>query len=153
MARRPPDFNTSALDVLSVKSVKRRVNPGQAPERYIDLNPNWWREAGGRNIQIYYDGNRQFSLKFECISPVRPLSGESDNTDEPLEIMISGGMYYLWNVLSMSGSAQNTTIWQAEAKIAEARFNKARNYYQMGTPRKTMRTPFISIRNRWDNFA
>jgi len=153
LARRPVDFNTTTLDVLSLKGLKRRINRGQYPERYIDLNPNWWRETGGRNIQIYYDGNDQYALKFECISPVRPLSGETDNTDEPLEIMIAGGMYYLWNVLSMSGSAQNVTIWQAEAKIAEARFNKARNYYQMGTPRKTMRTPFISIRNRWDNFS
>ncbi len=129
------------------------MNPGMFPERYIDLNPNWWREAGGKTVQIYYDGQNQYALRFELIAPIRPLVGEADNSEEPLEIMISGGMYYLWNLLSMSGSAQNVTIWQAQSKISEARFHKARNYYQMGTPRKTMRTPFVAVRSRWDTFT
>jgi hypothetical protein len=149
LARKNPAFNTTSLDVLSLKTIKRRVNPGQFPERYVDLNPNWWREAGGTSVNIYARPSANYSLRFECIAPVRPLSGESDTNEEPLEVMISGGMWYLWNLLSMSGSSQNVTIWQAEAKIAEARFNKARNYYQMGTPRHTMRRPFIQISRWW----
>jgi hypothetical protein len=149
LARRNPSFNTTALDVLSLKTVKRRVNPGQYPERYVDLNPNWWREAGGTTVMLYIRPSANYSLRFECISPIRPLAGETDVSDEPLEIMVSGGMWYLWTQLSMSGSAQNVTVWQAMAKVAEARFNKARNYYQMGTPRHTMRRPFIQVSRWW----
>ena len=148
-ARKAPAFNTTSLDVLALKGIKRRVNPGATPERYVDLNPNWWRGAGGTTVNLYIRPVASYQLRFECIAPVRALAAETDTNEEPMEVMISGGMYYLWNVLSMSGSAQNVTIWQAEAKIASERFNKARNYYQMELPRHTMRRPFIQIQHPW----
>lgn len=154
LARTTPLFNTTSLtsDVLSLKGIKRRVNPGQYPQRYLDLNPNWWREVGGTTIKVEHRPLGQYALRFECMSPVRAITGESDTTDEPLEILIAGSMEYLWNLLAMSGSSQNTTIWQAESKIASERFRKARNLYQMPGPRKTMRRPFIQTnRAWWDN--
>lgn len=154
LARAIPLFNTTNLvsDVLSLKSIKRRINPGQYPQRYIDLNPNWWREAGGTIVKIEQRPIGSFALRFECMSPIRALSGETDTTEEPLEILISGGMEYLWNLLATSGSSQNTTIWQAESKIASARFAKARNLYQMPGPRKTMRRPFIQVSRWWGSW-
>lgn len=151
LARRVPLFNTTNLssDVLSLKSIKRRVNPGQFPQRYIDLNPNWWREVGGTTVKLENRPMGSYALRFECMSPVRAITGETDTTEEPLEILIAGSMEYLWNLLAMSGSSQNTTIWQAESKIASERFKKARNLYQMPGPRKTMRRPFIQISRWW----
>jgi hypothetical protein len=129
--------------------VRRRVNPGQYPERLLDLNPQWWREVGGTTIKLENRPMASANLRFECMAPLRAITGESDTTEEPLELMIAGGMLYLWNQLAMSGSAQNVTIWQAESKIADTRFTKARNLYQMPGPRKTMRRPFIQISRWW----
>lgn len=153
LGRAVPAFNTTNLssDVLSLKTVKRRVNPGQYPERLIDLNPNWWREAGGTIIKFEGRPSANYNFRFECMSPVRAITGESDSTNEPIELMIAGGQLYLWNLLAMTGSSQNTTIWQAMAKIADARFTKARNLYQMPGPRKTMRRPFIQVRGWWQD--
>jgi hypothetical protein len=150
LSRTVPAFNTSGLDLsgLSLKSLKRRTNPGQSPQRYVDLNPNWWREIGGNQIQVYFEQNDQFHLRFECMAPVRALTGESDSTEEPLELMIAGSMMYLWNSAAMTSSSQNVQVWTAEAKAADVRFTKARNLYQIPGPRKTMRRPFIHI-SRW----
>lgn len=149
VARVIPAFNTTGLDMggLSLKTIRRRTNPGQYPERYLDLNPQWWREVGGTTVKLESKSSGT-ALRFECMAPVRMLSGESDATEEPLELMIAGGMLYLWNLQSMTGSSQNTTIWQAESKMAENRFTKARNLYQMPGPRKTMRRPYIFVA-RW----
>lgn len=149
IARAVPAFNTTGLDMsgLSLKTMRRRTNPGQYPEQYIDMNPQWWREVGGTTVKVETKGAGT-ALRFECMAPVRMLTGESDATEEPLELMIAGGMLYLWNLQSMNGSSQNVTIWQAESKMAEARFTKARNLYQMPGPRKTMRRPYIYIA-RW----
>ena len=148
--RTTPVFNTTAIDLggLSVKTIKRRLNPGQYPERYIDMNPNWWREQGGTSIEVKNHQGGNYALRFDCMAPVRTLVGEADATEEPLELLIAGGMYYLWNLMAMTGSSQNVTIWTTEAKIAEIKFTKARNLYQMPGPRKTMRVPFISV-GRW----
>lgn len=148
---RVPAFNSTNTDLggLSLKTIRRRVNPGQYPEQYIDLNPQWWREVGGTTIKLNNIPSGRFALRFECMAPVRAITGESDSTEEPLELMIAGGMLYLWNAIAMTGSSQNVTIWTAEAKIAEAKFTKARNLYQMPGPRKTMRRPFISVQRWW----
>lgn len=148
LSRRVPLFNTTGLDLggLSLKTVRRRVNPGGYPEKYLDLNPQWWREMGGTTIKLEASVPNT-NLRFECMLPLRALSGESDTAEEPLELMIAGGMLYLWNQLAMSGSAQNVVIWQAEAKIADNRFTKARNLYQQPGPRKTMRRPFIEVQS------
>lgn len=145
-----PGFNTTGLDLggLSLKTIRRRTNPGQYPERYADMNPQWWREVGGTVVKVENQQNNQFSLRFECMAPVRAITGEADGTEEPLELMIAGGMLYLWNLMAMTGSSQNVTIWTQEAKIADVKFTKARNLYQMPGPRKTMRRPFISVQ-RW----
>lgn len=150
LARAVPAFNTTGLDLngLSLKTVRRRLNPGQYPEAYLDLNPQWWREVGGTVIKVNMTPSASYALRFECMAPVRTITGESDSTEEPLELIIAGGMLYLWNALGMTGSSQNVVIWTAEAKIAEAKFAKARNLYQMPGPRKTMRRPFISVQ-RW----
>ena len=150
MARKVPLFNTTGLDLsgLSLKSLKRRINPGQYPEAYTDLNPQWWRETGGTQIEVFYHQDDKYAVRFECMAPVRALTGESDATEEPLEVMIAGSMLYLWNLMGMNASSQNTQIWIQEAKIAEARYAKARNLYNMPGPRKTMRRPFIHV-NRW----
>lgn len=145
-----PSFNTTGLDMggLSLKTIRRRLNPGQYPEAYVDLNPQWWREVGGTIVKLNMQPSDSYALRFECMAPVRAITGENDSTEEPLELMIAGGMLYLWNVMAMTGSSQNVTIWTAEAKIAEAKFTKARNLYQMPGPRKSMRRPFISVQ-RW----
>lgn len=148
--RTVPAFNTTGLDMggLSVKTIRRRINPGQYPEKYIDMNPQYWRETGGTIVKIENPQYANFSLRFECMAPVRVITGETDSTEEPVELLIAGGMYYLWNLMAMTGSSQNVTIWTAEAKIAETKFAKARNLYQMPGPRKTTRRPFISV-GRW----
>lgn len=151
-SRTVPPFNTTTLDLggLSLKNVKRRTNPGQYPESYIELSPQYWREVGGTTIKLSIKPSNSFALRFECMAPVRTITGENDPTEEPLELLIAGGMYYLWNLQAMTGSSQNTQIWTAEAKIAELKFTKARNLYQMPGPRKTMRRPFISVgRGGW----
>lgn len=150
LSRTVPTFNTTTLDQsgISLKSLRRRTNPGQYPEQYVDLNPNWWREIGGNNLEVYFHQNEMFALRFECIAPVRAITGESDNTEDPLEIMISGAMLYLWNTAAMTASSQNVQIWTAEAKAADARYTKARNLYNMPGPRRTMRRPFIHV-SRW----
>jgi hypothetical protein len=153
LARTNPAFNTSTIDTtsLSLKTVKRRVNPGQFPERYIDLNPNWWREVGGTTIKLEMKPLKNYSLHFECMAIARTLSGESDSSEEPLEILIAGGQLYLWNLLLMTGSAQNVQAWEAEVKKADDRFKKARNLHQMPGPRKTMRRPNIYIARWWSS--
>ena len=142
----PTAFNTTSLDIVKLNGIKRRVNPNQNPARYVDLSPNWWRPAGGTIAEVMHRPlNANYNLRFECISPCRPVTAELDTTDEPLELIIAGGMVYLWNILMMSGSAQNVTVWGAELKKAEARYAQAKARYNMEQPRKTWRRPFVKI--------
>lgn len=146
-ARTNPIFNTSNLDVssMSLKGMKRRLNPGQYPERYIDLNPGWWREAGGTTIKLEYRPGGQKTLRFECMAPVREITSELDSTEEPRELLVAGSLFYLWNQNLTTGSTQNVTAWVDEMKSAEARYKRARNLYAMPGPRKTIRRPNIAI--------
>lgn len=148
-SRVPPTYNTTTLDSLKLINIRRRINPGQMPERYIDLSPNYWREQGGTLVEIYMNPISTYALRFEFIAPLRPISAESDVSEEPLELLLSGAEAYLWNTQEMISSSTNQAVWEAQVKKTEMRFAKAKGNYNLGGPRRSFRRPYINIARWW----
>lgn len=141
----PPGFNTTAVDVAKLTGLMRRTNPGQFPERYVDLSPDRWRESGGTTIETYYLPIDQYSLHFIAIAPPCPMAAETDILSEPDEVVLAGAQWYLWELINKTSSAQNEAAWVVESKNAAARFKEALGKYGMTPPRRTMHRPFIAV--------
>lgn len=147
----PPTLNTTAVDMASLTGIWRRTNPGQFPERFIDLAPDRWRGAGGQVAEIRFAPISQYSLRFIGTAPSQSVSTEIDLMDQPEELCLAGAEWYLWELLDKTASAQNLEAWKLEASNAKLRFEQAKADYKMEQPRRTMRRPFISVNSSFGN--
>lgn len=138
----PPQFNTTTIDFFRLHHILQRTNPGVFPELYNELGPGDWKRLGGTKILLMYLPINQFALKFLCTTQVPTLSGETDISQEPAEMIYWGGEWYLWNLLIKISQIVNTA-WEKLATDAQTQYNKFMAKYKQDLPRDMKYVPKI----------
>lgn len=140
----PPIYNTTNLDVQELHHILLRVNPGNYPELWNDLGSDLYKPLGGKTIMLNFLPLSGRNLRFVCSASSPTLKVESDVTDEPPEMLYSGGEHYLWNLLVKTSTIVNVN-WAQLAKDALDKYEALKNDYSLDVPRTIAFRPPIQV--------
>jgi hypothetical protein len=138
----PPSYNTTSVDFYRLHHVLKRTNPGQFPEVWNDLGGDLWKPLGGTKLMLMEMPISQFNLRLICTTSVPTLSAETDVTQEPTELILSGAEAYLWNLLTKTSTIVNVN-WQKLHDGAWADYLRWLAEYAQETPRDVRHRPVI----------
>lgn len=139
-----PLYNTTQSDMQELYQIHRRVNPDAGPEIWTDLGPSGWQPLGGTKIQLFYRPVSQYRLRFIGSAPLPSFVQETDSNNEPVELILAGAEYYMWNLLSKTANIQGVN-WEKLAAASLKEFEEMKGKYAQDQPRQTVRRPGIGI--------
>lgn len=140
----PPSYNTTSVDFYRLHHILKRMNPGQFPEVWRDLQGDLWKPLGGTKLMLMEMPISQFSLKLVCTTSVPTLSADTDVTQEPTELIYAGAEAYLWNLLTKTSTIVNVN-WKQLHDAAWADYLRWLDQYAQETPRDVLHRPVVRV--------